>query len=200
MNSKALLEHFQNQDRVIFGLIEKNKLLKLKNNTAYFEHLAESIVCQQLSEKAGATIWKRFQELFPGKIVTPQSVKLKNIEELRPSGISFAKAGYIHNLADAFINQIITPEKFADYTDEQVISQLILVKGVGRWTAEMFLIFSLGREDVFSFGDAGLVRAVNNLYGKGKKLPVKQIEKIVRKWSPYRSYASLLLWKSLDNT
>jgi DNA-3-methyladenine glycosylase II len=200
MNQKSLHFHFLSiPDNIIDTVLLKYGLIKIYPSQFYFANLVESVVCQQLSEKAGATIWKRFQELFPNKFITPKNVLEKSLEILRKSGISFAKAGYIQNIAEAYINNIITPDKFSLMTDDQVIAQLTQVKGIGRWTAEMFLIFSLGREDVFSFGDTGLIRAINDLYGKGNKMSPTQIEKIVRKWSPYRSYASLLLWKSLNN-
>ncbi|OGG02425.1 hypothetical protein A2Z33_05190 [Candidatus Gottesmanbacteria bacterium RBG_16_52_11] len=120
-----------------------------------------------------------------------------SVSELRVSGVSESKANYIRNTASAFLDGRLVSSKLDRLTDQEVITVLTSVKGIGRWTAEMFLIFSLGRPDVFSFGDAGLMRAVNRLYGKKRPLTQDQIRKITRRWSPYRSYACILLWRSL---
>ena len=195
---KRIAEHLKFSDSTLIPLIEKFPDIRLIPSNDHFVDLASAIVCQQLSDKAGAAIWKRFEALFIGKKVTPEYVTNKSIEELRTSGISNSKAQYIKNVADAFLQHLVTPEKFSGMDDENIITELVQIKGVGRWTAEMFCIFSLGREDIFSTGDLGLSNALAKLYGKTKPYAKSTMERIGKKWSPYRSYASLLLWKSLE--
>jgi DNA-3-methyladenine glycosylase II len=143
-------------------------------------------------------IWGRFEALIDGAI-TPEKVLALNDEALRGAGLSRNKAAYIKNIAQAVADGSLTLNKFNDMTDEGIKAQLTAIKGIGEWTAEMFLIFSLGRPDVFSKGDGGLARAINNLYGNGAELAVKERLSITEAWKPYRSIASLYLWRSLDN-
>jgi DNA-3-methyladenine glycosylase II len=200
VSNTILINHFIKSDSVIIKLIDKFGVVEINPSRNYFSDLVESIINQQLSNKAAATIWKRFQDLFPLNKITPELVIKTDINKIKSCGTSNAKAQYIKNIAQAFLDQTVKFEKFNELSNEEIIDQLIQVKGIGKWTAEMFLIFSLGREDVFSMGDAGLAKAINNIYGKGKSLSIKQKEKIISKWTPYKSYASLLLWKSLYNT
>jgi DNA-3-methyladenine glycosylase II len=195
---KTIIKHFMENDVILGRIALNHAAISLKPSDNYFRDLAQSIICQQLSEKAGATIWMRFTALFNDTLITPKLVKTKTTEELRSVGMSYSKARYIHNIADAYLQKAIDFPKFPKYTDEQVIAELTKIKGIGRWTAEMFLIFSLAREDIFSSGDAGLLRAIRLLYGNKRTLTPIQIQKLSARWSPYRSYASLLLWKSLD--
>jgi DNA-3-methyladenine glycosylase II len=194
----AILDHFRAVDPVLFALAGRIGPVRLTPTADHFAALAEAIVSQQLSEKAGATIWNRFLGLFPGRLVTPETVLSRPEDVLRPCGISASKARYIRNVAAAFVGHTVTPERFAAMPDGEIIDQLTAIKGVGRWTAEMFLIFSLGREDVFSAGDLGLRNALRAIYGKhGRHLTDRQVAKLTAVWSPYRSYACLVLWKSL---
>lgn len=195
---KQILTHFQNNDEKMYALAKKIGIIPVLANNDPFSDLCNAIVCQQLSDKAGAAIWKRFEALFSKKKITPNLVLKKSVADLRKSGISNSKAQYIQNIAEAFVKNNLHKEKFLAQTDEEVIQELIQIKGVGRWTSEMFLIFSLGRPDVFSAGDLGLRKGVQKLYGLRKLPEEKQLFRIAKKWSPYRSYASLLLWKSLD--
>ncbi len=188
MNAKRVLS----RDPVMKKLIESHGVIHLIPQTNYFESLLESIVSQQLSIKAADTIWKRL--ILVLEKVTPENVIAAEHEKLRSSGISNSKARYIKNIADAFSTNHVIPKKFPDMTDEEIIHELIAIKGIGEWTAQMFLIFSLGRPDVFAPNDAGLIRAIKNLYGA--KANIYTISGV---WKPYRSYASLLLWRSLDN-
>lgn len=193
-----ILAHFQNTDEKLYTLAQKIGIIPVLANNDPFSDLCNAIVCQQLSDKAGAAIWKRFEALFSKKTITPSLVLKKSVSDLRKSGISNSKACYIQNIAEVFVRDHLNKEKFLIQKDEEIIQELIRIKGVGRWTAEMFLIFSLGRPDVFSCGDLGLRKGVQKLYGL-KNLPEeKQLLCLTKKWSPYRSYASLLLWKSLD--
>ena len=118
---------------------------------------------------------------------------------MRQAGCSYNKIRYIKNIAEAVTDKSLDLENITQYDNEEIIRQLTVIKGVGRWTAEMFLIFSLAREDVFSFGDIGLLNAANKLYGNGAVLGKDEVMAITESWAPYRSYGCLYLWKSLDN-
>lgn len=161
-----------------------------------YEELVESIIGQQLSGKAADTIFKRFLGLFNNKFPTPEKLIKTSDEKLRSAGMSYSKAGYIKNIAKAFNKNEIEIEKIKKMPDEEVKKTLTKIKGVGNWTAEMTLIFTLKREDVFSLGDAGLRRAIKNLY---KIENEKEILKLAEKWKPKRSFACWYLWRSLEN-
>lgn len=179
-----MINHLR-RDKQLSRVLDRITLTKIVPSTDYFSDLCETIINQQLSEKAGATIWSRFKKLFVK--LTPDKVLATADEKIRTSGISRSKISYLKNLARYAKNLDI----LRDMKNDEVIDELTKVKGIGRWTAEMFLMFSLGREDVFSQGDAGLQRAIANLYGK------KHMDKIIAKWSPYKTYACRVLWKSL---
>ncbi len=200
MNPK-ILSHFKKVDPKLYKLIKS--LEELQNLPAfkteeYFMDLVESIVSQQLSGKAADTIFGRFKALFPKGKVTPQSVLKLEDEKIRDAGLSYAKIKYIKDLATKVVSGQVDLGKLKDLADEEVIVELVKVKGIGKWTAEMFLMFTLGRPDVFSHGDLGLNTAIKRIYGL-KSYDVRSAEKIVSKWSPYKSTASRILWKSLNN-
>jgi DNA-3-methyladenine glycosylase II len=186
------------RDPVMKELIGKYGELTLTESRKYFTDLASMIIGQQLSGKAAATIWKRVAALT-GDDVSADKILSVSDEALRQAGASSNKVRYIKNLARAVIDKSLNLESMPDHGDEEIIRQLTAIKGVGRWTAEMFLIFSLAREDVFSLGDGGLNSAVNRSYGNGAILGKDEILNIAEKWKPYRSIASLYLWRSLDN-
>lgn len=169
-------------------------------HTNYFQSLAEAIISQQLSDKAATTIIRRFKLLFPGtNFPSPKQVLRKKDSDLRSAGLSGAKVSYIKNLAAAIEDKTVHFTDVAKLTDEEIIEMLVKVKGIGRWTAEMFLIFSLGRPDVFSCGDLGLRNAVKKLYSLRKDPSLKQLQKLSARWQPHRTCASLYLWASLNN-
>lgn len=162
-----------------------------------YEKLVENIIGQQLSGKAADTIYSRFLSLFKHDRFPSFDELLKiDVEKLRSAGMSYSKASYIKNIAKAFKNKEIDIKKITKMTDEEVIQTLTKIKGVGKWTAEMILIFTLKREDIFSLGDAGLKRAIKNLYKLEKD---SDILKLSEKWKPKRSHASWYLWRSLEN-
>lgn len=181
----------------LFGKVQPSVLRPSKN---YFESLTGAIVSQQLSGKAADTIFKRFKDLFPGnKFPTPAEVLAKTDAELRTVGVSGSKATYIKNIAAAFEDGSLDFKHINKKTDEEIIEMLVKIKGIGKWTAEMFLIFSLGRPDVFSFGDLGLRNGVKKVYGLRKDPSPAKLKQLSAKWQPYRTCASLYLWASLDN-
>jgi DNA-3-methyladenine glycosylase II len=161
------------------------------------KELVESIISQQLSNKAADTIYNRFLKLFRcAKFPTPEQILRINVGKLRGAGMSYPKAAYIKNVAKAFQNGDLDVGKIKKMHNQEVIATLTKIKGVGKWTAEMVLIFTLKREDVFSLGDAGLKKAIKNLYGISDE---KKILKLSESWKPKRSFACWYLWQSLDN-
>lgn len=163
----------------------------------YFSRLCREIIGQQLADKASRAIFSRFEKLFSGKITSCKALKVSH-QAMRKAGLSNAKAKYIRNLAEDVVNKKLNFKDLKNLDNEQVIKELIKVKGIGPWTAEMFLMFTLARKDVFSPGDLGLRKAIKRLYGFKKEPTEKQIKEITDKWRPYRTYACLILWKSLD--
>lgn len=161
-----------------------------------FEKLVENIIGQQLSGKAADTIYSRFLKLFNDRFPSCEELLKTSVERLRSAGMSYGKAEYIKNVAEAVKNKELDIKKINKMNDEEVLETLTKIKGVGKWTAEMILIFTLKRPDVFSLGDAGLRRAIKNLY---KIEDDKKILKLAEKWKPFRSHASWYLWRSLEN-
>jgi DNA-3-methyladenine glycosylase II len=165
-----------------------------------YEALARAIVGQQLSTKAAASIWAKLLDQFGGKTPTPEQILRKRRTTLRKAGLSNAKVEFIRDLAAHIKDGSLDLKRLAKLPDEDVIAELIEVKGIGQWTAEMFLIFHLGRSDVVSVGDLGIRRATQIAYGM-KELPgPEELEKLAEKWRPHRTLACLYLWRSLDNT
>ena len=191
------MDHLRKNDTTLHAVAVIVGLPKLSSSTDYFVFLCESIVSQQLSVKASDTIFSRFKKLFLREIITPKQILLIPDDEIRKAGISYTKISYIKDLAKHCIEKKI-PQKFdAIISEEEIITQLIQVKGIGRWTAEMFLMSALGRPDVFSYGDLALRRAIQKLYKLEKEPTKKEAEELAKKWSPYRTYASRILWQSL---
>lgn len=199
--NKKILNHFKKHDPLLYsyairvGKLETIKKYKIEN---YFCRLCREIVCQQLSDKSGEAIFGRFQKLFPNGLVTALDILSISHDRLRASGMSHAKARYVQNLAEAIIHGDLPIYHLDSMADEDVLEILTKVKGIGPWTAQMFLMFTLGREDIFSPGDLGLKKGMMKVY-KLKTEPTKnKIEKIISKWSPYKTYASRILWESLE--
>lgn len=162
-----------------------------------YESLVEAIITQQLSEKAAASISKRFRQLF-GRFPKPDDVLKMSDSRLRSAGLSGMKVKYIKGLSKAIESKELRMNSLKKMTDEEVVFQLTKVKGIGRWTAEMFLIFSLGRLDVLPVGDLGLQKGIQRIYLLSD-LPTKiEIEQIAQKWRPYRTVATWYIWKSLN--
>ena len=196
-NLQSALEHLR-KDPVMRGLIEKYGRLEFRvHQEDLFAEIVDCIVSQQLSGKVAAVIYSRFEGLFPEKKVQPEAILKIDDSKLRSVGISWAKVKYIKDLAGKTIDGTLQLAKLASLPDEEVIEHLTQVKGIGRWTAEMILMFTLRRPDVFSLGDLGLRTAVSQLYFVERSDVIK-IEEISRQWSPHRSLASRYLWKSLE--
>lgn len=163
----------------------------------YFGKLCESIISQQLSTKVADIIAARVRTTVGGTW-NPESVLKIGHDSLRAAGLSNAKANYVKNIALAWAEGTINSEKLASQSDAEVIAELVTIKGVGQWTAEMFLIFTLGRPDVFSAGDYGLRKAISTAYTIDMKAKPATFLAISESWQPQRSLASRLLWKSLE--
>jgi DNA-3-methyladenine glycosylase II len=161
--------------------------------------LAGAIVSQQLSTRAAATIFARFKALFPGEVIEPAAIARLSDAELRGVGLSGQKVGYLRDLCARIADGRLVLADLETLDDDQVIERLTSVKGFGRWTAEMFLMFRLHRPDVLPAGDLGIVNAVQRLYGLRKRPDAKRILKIGEAWRPYRSVASWYLWQTLRN-
>ncbi|QBG47135.1 DNA-3-methyladenine glycosylase 2 family protein [Verrucomicrobia bacterium S94] len=167
-----------------------------RKTASLFHMLASSIMAQQLSVKAASTIQGRVQKLC-GKPLTPGSVTSVTDDQLRAAGLSRSKAVYIRNIAEAVQNGL-TKKKLQTLTDKEAIERLTAIKGIGVWTAEMYLIFGLKRPDILSLGDAGLQRAARELYNQGQ-IQNDLLPTLGKKWKPYRSTASWYLWQALNN-
>jgi DNA-3-methyladenine glycosylase II len=200
--SNKFLVHFQTVDPLLYSLFNKYSLpeIKQENPKKYFSQLCGEIIGQQLSGKVADVICARFEMLFPGKRVTPVGVLNLSEEKLRLTGMSWSKVSFIRDLAQQILTKSIQLDQLARLSDMEVIATLTKVKGIGPWTAEMFLMFTLGREDVFSYGDLGLRNAIKRIYGFKKDPSVRQMQKIVNAWKPYRTYAARILWKSLERS
>ncbi len=183
------------KDEAMKGIIEKEGEIELSKSTDYFVSLGEAMIYQQISWKAAKTIYEKYKKLFPNERISPEEHIKLNENDLQTAGISRQKRTYLDSLAEKFIDKTIKPEKFDQMTDEEIIRELVQIKGIGRWTAQMFLIFSLAREDVFAPDDLGLRRAIMQIYGFNELPSPKELEQFSTRWQPYRSYASLYLWR-----
>ncbi|MBU4351224.1 DNA-3-methyladenine glycosylase [Candidatus Parcubacteria bacterium] len=185
------------KDPTMRQLIKQHSLPPLEKKTNFFAALTYEIIGQQLSGKVARVIYKRFLGLFKGKLPKPKQILKTSDAKLRSCGCSWAKVKYLKSLAECVDNKQLNLESLDKLPDKEVYEQLLKVKGIGPWTAEMFMIFTLHRPDVFSVGDLGLRTAVSKLY-KVKKDDFKKIEKIAERWKPYRSLACRYLWESID--
>ncbi len=206
MTFQEVLDHFQAKEPFLVPFIEGRgeRILVCNPDTdAYFHKLCQDIISQQLSIKVADVIIQRFETLLGSSSPTPEMILEIPDQKLRDVGMSWAKIKYVKDLALKTSQKELPFKRFPDLENEAVIAELVKVKGIGRWTAEMFLIFTLGREDVFSHGDLGLRNALTKLYKlehiTDKKAFAAKAEEITQKWAPYRSYGSLALWWSLKN-
>ena len=185
------------KDPVMRRLIKQHSLSSLEKKTNFFAALTYEIIGQQLSGKVARIIYKRFLDLFGKKLPEPKQILKINDTKLRSCGCSWAKVKYLKSLAECINNGQLNLKSLHKLPDKEVYEQLLKVKGIGPWTAEMFMIFTLQRPDVFSVGDLGLRTAIARLYGV-RRDKLKKIEKISGRWQPFRSFACRYLWKSID--
>ena len=188
------------RDPVLAAVIKKHGACGLASaqRADHFSALVRAITGQQLSTKAASTIYARLAALMPGG-VTPALLSTLTDEQLRAVGMSRQKVAYFRDLCDKALSGVVALESLESMTDDEVIAALTQVKGIGRWSAEMFLMFRLHRPDVLPVDDLGIVNAVKNVYRLRKRPTADRIRKIGEAWRPYRSVASWYLWRTLDN-
>ncbi|MCW3114807.1 MAG: DNA-3-methyladenine glycosylase 2 family protein [Segetibacter sp.] len=193
------LLHLQKDKKLAKILGEPLPLLQMRQNIPL--RLMASIMSQQLSTKVAKVIYKRFLEIYGGDEPEPKQVLETAFETLRAIGLSNAKVNYVQNVARFCIENEITDTKFLSLTNEEIVDLLTQIKGVGKWTVEMLLMFTLGREDIFAVDDLGIQQAMVKVYKiptDDKKAVKEKMVKISSKWSPYRTYACLHLWNWKD--
>jgi DNA-3-methyladenine glycosylase II len=185
-------------DPILQKLIKEYPKPHFEDRSAFLmRELIEHVISQQLSVKAADTIFARFVGLFPpGEFPTASEILKIDDEKIRSAGLSYAKVSYVKSVANAFVSDLVDIEKIRKQSDEEVIQELTQIKGIGRWTAEMILISTLKRPDVFSIGDLGLRNAITELYGITDR---KEMVSLAETWKPHRSTACWYLWRSLES-
>jgi DNA-3-methyladenine glycosylase II len=196
---KKILLHFDEHDTVMAQVIRRSGPIKLKRNRNYYAVLCKAILAQQISVAAADAITTRFCELFSRSSPTPQEVIKLSEVKLRGVGLSRQKIAYLKDLSVHFHEKMIRPQRLHYMCNEEVIQQLTAVHGVGRWTAEMFLIFSLNRPDVLPLGDLGLQLALKKIYRMRKLPTVKRMRSLGRKWNPLETVATWYAWRIQDD-
>ena len=198
---RAAVRHLKRVDPVLARVIEVVGPCRLESRRegTHFQALVRSIVFQQLSGKAASTILSRFNALYPDSTPTPEAVLATSDTELRAVGLSRQKIGYMRDLASKVASDALPLDAVESMDDDDLIAHLVQVKGIGRCTAQMFLMFRLDRRDVLPELDLGIQNAIKRAYRKRKRPTPKDVRKIGAKWSPHSSVASWYLWRSLEN-
>jgi len=198
--AQIAIQHLSGE-HVMSGLIEQYGPLHLTQTDDYFFTLVDAITSQQLSSKAAATIVGRIRALVPDKERIEAADMLAVPDQaLRDAGLSWSKVGYVKDLAARVDSGEVHLGRISEMEDEEIIKELVAVKGIGRWTAEMFLIFSLARPDVFAVDDYGLRAALKRIYNLPDLPKPAPMREMAEPWRPYRSYASLYLWRAAGGT
>jgi 3-methyladenine DNA glycosylase/8-oxoguanine DNA glycosylase len=197
---RKAVAHLKRVDPVMADVIEKVGRYRgwPESGGSHFDAVARSIVFQQLSGKAAGTIHGRFQGLYGGRTPLPAELTQTSDEQLRAIGLSRQKSAYLKDLATRVAAGDLPIETLHELTDDEIIASLTQVKGIGRWTAQMFLMFRLGRLDVLPDLDLGIQKGIQKAYRLRKLPPPERVKKIGAKWAPYRSVASWYLWRLLD--
>jgi DNA-3-methyladenine glycosylase II len=187
--------HLSKRDKVLKKIISayEGELMVTRGDAFYT--LARSIAGQQISVKAADSIWKRVEAATK---ITPKAVLATPLDALRACGFSASKASYMHALAEHFLANQKLIKHWPEMDEEAIIKELTAVRGIGRWSAEMFLIFHLVRADVFPVGDLGMLKSIYRHYNKSEKLPLAEVRALGEGWRPYRSVATWYLWRALD--
>ncbi len=193
-------KHLTKRDRVLKKLIPKFGEARLQSRGDAFTTLARSIVGQQISVKAAQSVWLRFMALFDNNLhsLVPGSVLALEIEAMRGAGLSARKVEYLRDLAKHFADAAVHEEAWSDMDDEAIIDELVAIRGIGRWTAEMFLIFHLMRPNVMPLDDVGLIKGISLNYFSGEPVSRAEAREVGEAWTPFRSVATWYLWRSLD--
>ncbi|UZD56265.1 DNA-3-methyladenine glycosylase family protein [Caldimonas aquatica] len=192
--------HLVKRDRVMRKLIPQFGEARLQSRGDAFTTLARSIVGQQISVKAAQSVWDRFAALLPGPStrISPAQVLDLPLEALRAAGLSARKVEYLRDLASHFASGAVHVRQWSSMDDEQIIEELVAIRGIGRWTAEMFLIFHLMRPNVLPLDDLGLLRGISLNYFSGEPVSRAEAREVGEAWAPFRSVATWYIWRSLD--
>lgn len=188
------------KDPIFAPLVDGVKLPPLELTNDVYHRVLKTIVFQQLSGKAATTIYHRFLNLFPDNYPYPDHLLALSIDDLRAAGLSRSKAQYVQNVAQYFIDNDLVRQDWSKLRDDEIKRELTAIKGVGNWTAEMILMFALGRKDILPLGDHAIQQSIKELYDiphTGRKLQ-KEIERIAKAWQPYRTVACRYLWNWRD--
>ena len=192
----AACDHLMKKDRVMRRLVPKFIGASIETRGEPFVTLARSVVGQQISVKAAQSVWDRFSALM--NTVNPRAVSKLTVEDMRAAGLSGRKVEYIKDLADYFQTGKVSVKQWDAMEDEAIIAELTAIRGIGRWTAEMFLMFYLRRPDVLPLDDVGLLNGISKLYFSDEPVSRSEVRDLARAWEPYRSVATWYIWRSLD--
>ena len=188
--------HLSKRCKVMRGLIREYPEANLRSRGSAFSTLARAIVGQQISVKAAQSVWDRV--VAAAHTINPPALLKMSTEELRACGLSGSKVLYIHDLARHFNDKLVNPRRWPHMTDDEVIADLVRIKGIGRWSAEMFLIFYMMRPNVFPVDDIGVIRAIERHFHDGERLSKAEVLAYQTRWAPWNTVASWYLWRSLD--
>lgn len=192
------IRHIRRSDSVLAKIIERVGSFKFRLDDDHYEALVGSIIFQQLAGSAARAILNRFKQLYGGRLPSPREYLGTELEKLRGAGLSPQKISYLKDLSERLDSGALNLGKFSEVSDEEVVRELDEVRGIGRWTAEMFLLFVLGRTDVLPVDDLGLQKAAKRAY-RLRKLPGKEkFQQLAKRWHPYSSVATLYLWRSAE--
>ena len=189
-------KHLVKKDRVMKRLIPQFPDTTLQSRGDAFSTLARSIVGQQISVKAAQTVWHRFEAL--PKIMTPQAVLKLKVDDMRAAGLSARKVEYLVDLSIHFDDGTVHVKDWQSMDDEAIIAELVAIRGIGRWTAEMFLMFYLRRANVLPLDDVGLINGISKNYFSGESVSRSDAREVAAAWAPYCSVATWYIWRSLD--
>lgn len=195
-------EHLRRADSRLQPVIDQFGLCPIRPNKDYYQELVDAIISQQLSVHAARSIEGRFRDLFGGSFPSPEQILTTDVETLRSLGFSRAKGSYVLDLAQHVIDGKVRFDHLDGLTNDEVIAELTAVKGIGTWTAHMFLMFCMGRTDILPVGDLGIRNGIRKLYGFDDAPTPDQITEIAARhnWHPYESIASWYIWQSLNNS
>ena len=192
------IRYLKRNDPILARIISRVGPVKFELDDDHYEAVVGSIIYQQLAGSAARAILNRFKQLYGGRIPSPREYLATDVEKLRGSGLSPQKISYIKDLAERLENGTLDLKRLENLPDEEALNQLDAVRGIGRWTAEMYLIFKLGRTDVLPVDDLGLRKAAQKAY-RLRKLPTRdRFEQLAEKWHPYSSISTFYLWKSME--
>ena len=201
-NNNDIQKHFQNVDIKIYEIIKDADMsdwVETRPVSEYYQRLCRNIIGQQLSTKVAKVINGRVKALLPNQRYDPKEILAIEDQTLRDQGMSWAKIKYVNDLSQKVIEGVISFDSYPEMTDEEIVKDLTQVNGIGEWTADMFLMFNMGRQDHFAYGDLGLRKALKLLYGFEDYPTKEEIDTIITRWSPYKTYGACALWRWLDN-